>query len=205
MFNKATFEKICNVTCSMDELKRFNSKIDEKEFDVDNCFEKYYSFDTVLKCIKLYKDKRISDKYLSYWFNAYNWIIMGGFKGKVNDENEKSIDLATVLIWNISDWLDGLSFFEPDEEEYYLSTPINNLRILDSIYKNHKKWEVFYSFSTDVYDNNEPVNDINVLLVSKTKNVYYTLYSDGCDFKERQVEMVESIAPLLHELPHIFL
>ena len=82
MFDKIMFEKIFNLTCSFDELKHFNFKIDEKEFDVDNCFEKYYSLETILKCIQLHKDKRISGKYLAYWSNAYNWIIMGGFKGK---------------------------------------------------------------------------------------------------------------------------
>ena len=73
---------------------------------------------------------------------------------------------------------------EINDEEDYLNTAIGNLRVLDSVYKNRKKWDAFYSFGTDVYDNGEPINDINILMVSKTKNVYYTLYSDGCDFKE---------------------
>ena len=182
MFDKALFEKICHVTCTWDELKRFNSKIDEKEFDIDNCFEKYYSLDPILKCIDLYKNKRITDKHLAYWCNAYNWIIMGGFEGKANDEKEKNVDVATILIWDISDWLDSLSFF--DAKYHDLDMYIGNFRILDSIYKNHKKWEIFYSFGTDTYDDYEPVNDISVLFINKTKNVYYTLASDGCDFKE---------------------
>ena len=182
MFDKMMFEKICGVTCTLNELKCFNSKIDEKEFDVDNSFEKYYSFDVILKCIQLYKDKWITGKYLAYWCNAYNWIIMGGFKGKAIDENEKNVDVATILIWDISDWLDSLSFF--DAEFYVLDEYISNFRILDSIYKNHKKWEIFYSFGTDTYDNGEAINDISVLFIHKTKNVYYTLASDGCDFKE---------------------
>ena len=36
----------------------------------------------------------------------------------------------------------------------------------------------------ETYDNGEPANDISVLFISKTKNIYYTLASDGCDFKE---------------------
>ena len=182
MFHKEMFEKICHVTCSWDELKRFNSKIDEKEFDVNNCFEKYYSLDPILKCIDLYKNKRITNKYLAYWCSAYNWIIMGGFKGKASDENEKNVDVATILIWDISDWLDSLSFFDADF--YDLDEYVSNFRILDSIYKNHKKWEIFYSFCTDTYDDGEAISDINVLFIRKTKNVYYTLASDGCDFKE---------------------
>ena len=184
MFDKELFEKICNVNCTLDELTRFNTKINEKEFDVDNCFEKYYSLDPILKCIDLYKNKRITDKYLAYWCNAYNWIMMGGFKSERSDENEKNIDVATILIWDISDWLDSLSFFDDDYDGYDLDKYISAFRILDSIYKNRNKWEAFYSFGTDTYDDGEPVNDISVLFVSKTKAVYYTLASDGCDFKE---------------------
>lgn len=109
---------------------------------------------------------------------------MGGFKGKASDENEKSIDAATILIWDILDWLDRLSFFDDEYDGDDLSKYISNFRILDSIYKNHKKWDVFFSFGTDTYDDGESINDISVLFISKTKNVYYTLASDGCDFKE---------------------
>ena len=182
MFDRAMFEKICGVACTLEELKCFNSKIDEKEFDIDNSFGKYYSLDVILKCIQLYKDKRITDKYLAYWCNAYNWIIMGGFKGKANDKKKKTIDVATILIWDISNWLDSLSFF--NAQYFDLNKYIGNFRVLDSIYKNLKKWEAFYSFSADTYDDGESVNDINVLFTNKTKNVYYTLASDGCDFKE---------------------
>ena len=182
MFDRIMLEKICGVTCTLEELKSFNYKIDEKEFDIDNPFEKYYSLDVILKCIQLYKDKRITGKYLAYWCNAYNWIIMGGFKGKASDENEKNVDVATILIWDISNRLDSLWFFVAKYHD--LDMYIGNFRILDSIYKNHKKWEIFYSFGTETYDNGEPANDISVLFISKTKNVYYTLASDGCDFKE---------------------
>ena len=48
MFDRAMFEKICGVACTLEELKCFNSKIDEKEFDIDNSFEKYYSLDVIL-------------------------------------------------------------------------------------------------------------------------------------------------------------
>ena len=72
----------------------------EKVFDVEDCFEKYYFLDTILRCIRLCKEKRIFAKYLAYWCNAYNWIMMGGFRGKVNDENEKNISLQTMVIWD---------------------------------------------------------------------------------------------------------
>lgn len=184
MFDKILFEKICNVQCTWDELKNFNSKINEKEFDVDNSFEKYYSFNSIMRCIQLYKDKQITDKYLALWCNAYNWIIMGGFKDKANEENEK-IDVTEIIVWDIVDWIDSLSFFDDEDVDFYdLDVYVKNLRILDSLYKNHKKWEVFYSFGTDVYDNDEPVNNISVLFVFKTKKVYYAFDSDACNFEQ---------------------
>ena len=75
---------------------------------------------------------------------------------------------------------------------------------MDSIYKNGRKWTVFYSFSRDTYDNNEPINEIDLLLISKTKNVYYIFHSDGCDFKdcilEEGLTEVPDIETLLDDL-----
>lgn len=204
MFDRILFEKICNVTCTWDELKRFNSKIDEKDFDIDDCFKKYYSINSILKCIELYNDKRISDKYFSYWCNAYNWIIMGGFKGKANDENVKNVDLETILIWDISDWLDSLSFFDEEYDDFDLGAYVDNLRVLDSIYNSPEQWDAFYSFGTDTYDSYASINDIIVLLINKIKNVYYTFVSDGCDFKDyildEKLIKVANVEDLINDL-----
>ena len=188
MFDKVTFEKICNVTCTLDELKCFCSGIAKKEFDVENCFEKYYSLDAILKCIQLYKSKHVSAEYLAYWANAYDWIIMGGFQLQANDEEKRTISLAKIITWNVCDWLDSLSFFDGDEDFLSIEYYAKNFRVLDSVYKNDEKWKVFYTFDTDICDCEEYENDINILLVNDAKNVYYKLYSDCCDFKEVALE-----------------
>ena len=130
----------------------------------------------------------VTDKFLAYWANAFNWIIMGGFKTKYNDDTEKSISLETLLIWEISDWLDGLSFFDGDTEFLNLDDYKNTFTSLNSIYKNPDKWTIYYAFTNEEYDNGEPVNSIVVLLINEKKNLYATIYSDGCDFKDYPLE-----------------
>ncbi len=203
MFDKNMFEKICKLKCSIDELKSFNKSISRKEFDLDNPFEKYYALDTILNCIRLYQDKIVSAKFLEYWTNAYNWIIMGGFRGKASDETERTVTIDSILIWQISDWLDSLSFFDGDESFLTLDDYKKAFRSLDSIYRNYSKWKVFYSFTGEKYDDGTPVQDICILLANDKKRIYTCLYSDGCDFNEYVFEnatLVENIDTVAAEL-----
>ena len=188
MFDKNLFEKICKVTCTLDELKAFNHKINKKEFDLENPFAKYYNLNSILHCINLRIKGFVTDKFLAYWANAFNWIIMGGFETKYNDDTEKSISLETLLIWEISDWLDSLSFFDGDTEFLNLDDYKNTFTSLNSIYKNPDKWTIYYAFTNEEYDNVEPVNSIVVLLINEKKNLYAQIYSDGCDFKDYPLE-----------------
>lgn len=188
MFDKNLFEKICKVTCTLDELEAFNREINKKEFDLENPFAKYYNLNSILHCINLQIKGFVTDKFLAYWANAFNWIIMGGFKTKYNDDTEKSISLETLLIWEISDWLDSLSFFDGDTEFLNLDDYKNTFTSLNSIYKNPDKWTIYYAFTNEEYDNGEPVNSIVVLLINEKKNLYAPIYSEGCDFKDYPLE-----------------
>ncbi|MDE5910950.1 MAG: hypothetical protein K2H24_01310, partial [Clostridia bacterium] len=95
MYNKILFEKICNVECSFEELKQFNGKIDEQEYDLDNPFEKYYNVDRIVLAIEKYKRKDMEYRCLACWANAYNWIISGGCKLKYEES------LKALLIYEI--------------------------------------------------------------------------------------------------------
>lgn len=107
MVEKKLFEKICEAKCSIKELEDFVRNIDEKDFDLDNPFEKYYDLDRIIAVIEKYQNGLINAKYLANWMNAYNWIMMGGFK---IDDDDNHINLKELLIWLICDWLDSLSF-----------------------------------------------------------------------------------------------
>ncbi|MBQ9085374.1 MAG: hypothetical protein IJY24_06960 [Clostridia bacterium] len=203
MFDKAMFEKVCNLSCTMQELREFNRGLTEREFDLDRPFDRYFSIDTVLRLIKLRRAKRLPCKFISEWAYAYNWIIMGGFKTEINDETVTDIPLKTLIIWEISDYIDSLAFYDADFDED-LEDYVINLRTLDSVYHNEDKWKAYYSYCGGEYDNCEPVNDIALLLVCKSKPVYYTMYSDGCDFKSCRLvgdfEEVDDIDRIIGEL-----
>ena len=132
MYDKELFGKIISVSCTFEELEAFVINIDKKEFDLENAFEKYYDAERILYAIRRYEKKEISDKYLAHWMNAYNWIIMAGFR---TQQENKEIVFKDWLVWEISDWLDSLSFFD-DSEDY----------ITLEDYKNwlcHNKWLIF--------------------------------------------------------------
>ena len=59
--------------------------------------------------------------------------------------------IKTLLIWEISDWLDGLSFFDGDTEFLNLDDYKNTFTSLNSIYKNPDKWTIYYAFTNEEY------------------------------------------------------
>lgn len=141
MYNKDLFEKICNLTCSFDELKDFVTAIDKKEFDLDNPFAKYYNVDRLIAAIEKYESKEIDEKYLAYWMNAYNWIIMGGFKFGQDDD---TVSAKEYLIWQIVDWIDGLSFFDTGFD-YDLEKYKTAFKVLDLVLQDIDKCKVVFA------------------------------------------------------------
>lgn len=141
MFDKKICEKICTVSCTFEELENFVIGIDKKEFDLNNAFQKYYSLDCILFAIKKYKAKQITDKFLREWACAYNWIVSAGFCF----QSETNHKIQEVLIFEISDWLDSLSFFDETEKVCDIEKYINVFSTLDKIYKNINDWEFEYA------------------------------------------------------------
>ncbi len=168
MFNKELFDKICKADCSLDELEDLVINIDLKEFDLDKPFEKYYDLESILSVIEKYRKGKISDKYLAQWMNAYNWIIMGGFK----IEDDEPVNLEKLVIWQICDWLDSLSFFDCGAR-YDLEKYEDSFKTLDLIYRNYNDYEAAvaqYGFNDD---------DAVVLVISARSKHYAIIY---CEF-----------------------
>lgn len=61
MFEKKLFEKICAAKCSIKELEDFVHNIDEKDFDLDCPFEKYYDLDRINAVIEKYQNSLIGE------------------------------------------------------------------------------------------------------------------------------------------------
>ena len=76
MVNMDLLKKICTMECSFEELEKFNIEIDNIEYDTVNSFFKYYDLNLIISAIEKYKNGGVGALNLSYWANAYNWIIM---------------------------------------------------------------------------------------------------------------------------------
>ena len=172
MFDKEMYEKIFTVSCTFEELKNFVIGIDKKELDLDNAFQKYYSLDCILSAIQKYKAKQISDKFLAYWACVYNWIISAGlaFQSKTNHK------IKEILSFEISDWLDSLSFFDETEEFFDIEKYINVFSTLDKIYNGINDWEFEYAPTNEFCDEN---GDIWLLFINIKEGLFLKLCHDG--------------------------
>lgn len=175
MFDKELFDKICNVTCTFDELKNFTVKISEQQFDLDNAFEKYYSLDRILLAIEKYQKQEIDDKFLACWANAYNWIIRAGFES--SPFFAKGVTIKEILIEEISDWLDSLSFFEEEAECFIISEYIEVFSSLNTIYQNLDEWCFDYA---QIYEFDEEYGDVTILFVNEQEKKYLNFIFVDC-------------------------
>ena len=175
MFDNELFERIFNVTCPFEELEEFVIGIDKKEFDLDGPFEKYYSAETILSAIKQYELQQIDGKYLAYWMNAYNWIIMGGFQ--LGDEG---VTLKSFLTEQISNTLDCLSFFDDSESWYNLEDYKSTFEVLDLALFDADNCEAMCAEHGD----NE--GEAVVLIANHGAKYFIRIYSD-LDFTNQEV------------------
>ena len=177
MFDKELFKKICDVSCEFDELKKFTNKIDKKEFDLDNAFEKYYKVERIICAIEKYQAKKIDAEFLAYWSNAYNWIIMSGFK---IENGDKSVSLKELLIFEISDWLDGLSFFDGDDDFYDLEEYKTTFKVLDSVLQDIDSCEAIFALDPDEDDGDYDyyAHDVEVLIKNDNAQYFIKIHTD---------------------------
>ena len=182
MFDKDIIEKINNLKCSSDEL--YELRVDTINYDLEDPFEKYYSCDKIIKVIEKYQNGEIDDKYLSHWANLYNWILNGGFKDYVQNQDkykDKRIEeLNEILKFEISDWLDSLSFFDSnEEEEMNIKVYKESFKNLDYIYNTINDWKTFYTIE------NKQLEGYDILIPcinDKTKNyIIINYYIDNLD------------------------
>ena len=172
MFDKQMYEKIFTVSCAFEDLKNFVSAENKIELDLDNAFQKYYSLDRILLAIQKYKAKQVSDKFLAYWACAYNWIISAG----LDYQSETNHEIKEILAFEISDWLDSLSFFDETEELFDIENYINVFSTLDKIYNNINDWEFEYAPTNEFCDEN---GDIWLLLINIKEGLYLKLLHEG--------------------------
>lgn len=177
MFDKELFKKICNVSCDWNELEKFVTNIDKKEFDLSNAFDKYYNVERIICAIEKYQSKKLNAKFLAHWSNAYNWIINSGFK---IENNDKSISLKEFLIFEISDWLDGLSFFDDSDDWYNLGEYKTTFKVLDSVLRDVDNCEAIFAVDADEQDEDYDyyAHDVAVLIKNVKAKYFIKVYTD---------------------------
>lgn len=160
MYDQSLYQKVCNMTCSEQELTTLSSQLSVTDFDLDHPFEKYYSLSTIEKVINQYLDGKITDHYLAHWMNTYNWMISAAAQDETNDAK---YTLQEYIQYEISDTLDALSFFdETDFENIDADTPksyqspkaylidcLERFKYYDSIYQNLNNFEIYYQIISE--------------------------------------------------------
>lgn len=195
MYDRALFERICDLTCTFTELNEFVIGIDKKEFDTDAPFEKYYRADRLTAAIEAYQNKQIDANFLAQWMNAYDWIIMGGFQIK----ESRKVTLRDFLIWTISDWIDALSFFDGDDEWYRLEKYIQAFQVLDAVLQQLNDCSAV--FAQHGYND----DDVVVLIVNNSAKCFIKVYGEldfrraARDFKKVEFSDLENQAKKLSE------
>ena len=184
MFNKELFNKICSVTCSEAELFEFNKNLNIKEFDLDNSFSKYYKLSSILTAISKFEKGEISVTYLGHWACAYNWIIMATYWNA--SQNTGNLSFKDFILYEISDVLDCMSFYDDDPENSYF-TPASfkqAFSVLDQILNSFSKWEAVFTPEGEDYYNDD---DVTFLAINKTDKVFVRFDFASYNYLENNV------------------
>ena len=140
MYDKELIQKVCNLTCTKEEVDRNQTTI---KYDTEHPFKTYYNISTITGAIKKYLAKEWDARTLAGWACIYSWILSGGFNWDNIKEDLNSLEgfLRDVITWD----LDGLSFFDGDREEYNLLGCIRCYKELDYVWQTREQWRAVYA------------------------------------------------------------
>ena len=173
MYDKDLIERVCNLTCSKEDVCRNQTIID---YDYEYPFEKYYDVNIIIGAINQYITKEWDDQTLARWCCIYNWILWGGFS---NNLKEDLNPLEKYLFEDLSWSLDGLSFF--DAENYFEESEDEIYEIIeyftnwDHVWQTRDSWKGVYATigEYDMINGNQ-----YVLLINDNLKEYMILFSE---------------------------
>lgn len=175
MYDKNFYRKLIDCDLTFEELRSFFPQ-NKNEYDLDNSFDKYFNLIKIKNAVTLYKNGSISDKYLANWACAYNWIVMASVWN--SDSNGKMNNLKDNLLYAISDWLDGVSFFDASlgvYEDNYLDTFYNQIESMFIAYQNLPDWYAYYTEDTGNYDDEYGNFCVEILCVNDKEKQFFTM------------------------------
>ena len=185
MITKGLIEKVIGAECLEEEMSQvLNFLQNRKNYEglefLKNSFEKYYNLARIINTIRKYENKEIDDRCLAHWMCVYNWIIMADEWANVPIEE---ITFKTWIVWEISGWLDSLSFFDDSDDFYNLEEYKKTFEVLDKIYNNLEGWNRVFAHTDEWGDNDDDV----VVLVSNDKTKEFVRIGSQLDYLNNKV------------------
>ena len=185
MITKELIEKVVCAECLKEEMSQvLNCLQNRKNYEglefLKNSFEKYYNLARIINAIRKYENKEIDDRYLAKWMCVYNWIIMADEWANVPIEE---ITFKTWVVWEISGWLDSLSFFDDSDDFYNLEDYKKTFEVMDKIYNNLEDWKRVFAHTDEWGDNDDDV----AVLVSNDKTKEFVRIGSQLDYLNNKV------------------
>lgn len=170
MYDKELIQKVCNLTCSKEEVVRNQTTI---RYDTENPFKKYYNISTITGAIKKYISKEWDDQTLAHWACIYCWILSGGFDYKNRNENLNTLEgfFRDIITWD----LDGLSFFDEQDDTLNIHECMKLFENYDYIWQTRQQWRAVYAMIGPFAKEN---GDQYVALINDTTKEYMIIHSD---------------------------
>lgn len=172
MYDKDLIERVCNLTCTKEDVVRNQNTI---KYDTEYPFKKYYSVDTLVGAVKKYLSKEWDETMISYWACVYCWILNGGFCAEVKEDLNTFEDyFKEVLTMD----MDGMAYFR----EYQIEESIMGVSgwtkfylDLDYVWQSRNDWRAVYSMVGECAKRN---GDQYVVLINDKTKEYMIMYSD---------------------------
>lgn len=185
MITKELIEKVVCAECLKEEMSQvLNCLQNRKNYEglefLKNSFEKYYNLARIINAIRKYENKEIDDRYLAKWMCVYNWIIMADEWANVPIEE---ITFKTWVVWEVSGWLDSLSFFDDSDDFYNLEDYKKTFEVMDKIYNNLEDWKRVFAHTDEWGDNDDDV----AVLVSNDKTKEFVRIGSQLDYLNNKV------------------
>ena len=170
MYDKELIQKVCDLTCSKEEVVRNQTTI---KYDTVHPFKTYYNVSTITGAINKYISNEWDDQTFAHWTCIYCWILSGGFDDNITEDlNTLEGFLRDVVTWD----LDGLSFFSDECTDLQdMHDCIKLFECYDHIWQTRKQWRAVYAMIGPSAKEN---GDQYVALINDTTKEYMIIYSD---------------------------
>ena len=161
---RTLYGRICNLTCSLDDLKEFNALEPDWEdgkggeiknfttpYDLNEPFRKYYDPNTVLKALDMFKNKEMDRNFLWEWLEAYSQILKAQtetalfFIGKKRKKERRLVLKEEAIACAISTLISNMAYMLTPKKESKLNDAIEALHTYTAVYRNIHDWQVVYS------------------------------------------------------------